>query len=86
MLGSWFIFSATRLLAATKAQPLERFPWLGQHLPLVSILIFWFLLRVVDEAPKKCIREGKGGILPRSEPSDNKRSKRARRREVLVAT
>jgi len=42
--------SATWLLAATKAQPLGRFPWLGQHLPLVSILIFWFLLRVVDEA------------------------------------
>ena len=43
-------FSATWLLAATKAQPLERFPWLGQHLPIVSILIFWFLFRVVDEA------------------------------------
>src|SRR5271165_3127830 len=50
MLGSWFIFSATWLLAAKKAQLLERFPWLGQHLPIVSILIFWFLLRVVDEA------------------------------------
>jgi hypothetical protein len=48
--GFRFIFSATWLLVATKAQPLERFPWLGQHLPLVSILIFWFLFRVVDEA------------------------------------
>jgi hypothetical protein len=48
--GFRFIFSATWLLDATKAQPLERFPWLGQHPPLVSILIFWFLFRVVDEA------------------------------------
>jgi len=48
--GFRFILSATWLLAATRAQPLERFPWLGQHPPLVSILIFWLLSRVVDEA------------------------------------